>query len=491
MFHSVRALLLCCLAFPSLLLAGYNDASTLPDKPVAKWVNPLLEAMNSGDPGRMEVFIRENFTPRFLAAFSMEQHLGFMTSTHTQYGALRFQSVRDYDRPVPDNELVVIVNSFRKESWHAVTLFVDAAHDNKIDGMRFQAARVPKNLPQAELSDKQLLAELAGYAKRMTDRDVFSGTILLAKGDKILHRSAHGLASKRFNVANNVQTKFNLGSMNKMFTSMAILQLVEAGKLSLQDKLSQYADETWLARDVSEKIEIRHLLTHSSGLGNYFNRTYAESSKNNFRALADYKPLIENDTLQFEPGTDTRYSNTGMFMLGVVIEAVSGKDYFTYMREHLYQPAGMINTDAYEMDQPVPNLAIGYEPQPGAETGWRNNLYDHVLKGGPAGGGFSTVDDLHRFARALTRYKLVGKTLTEDAYSAKPELQSKWYGYGFGIDGTPEDRIVGHAGGFAGISANLDVFLDSGYVAVVLSNYGGGADPVKMKIRELLARVRD
>ena len=225
-------------------------------------------------------------------------------------------------------------------------------------------------------------------------------------------------------------------------------------------------------------------------MGSYFNRTYRRASKNNFRALSDYKPLIKNETLRFEPGSRWRYSNTGLFLAGVVIEKVSGQTYFDYIREHIYKPAGMINSDCYEMDQPVPNLAIGYDHTPNNSTGWRNNLYSHVLKGGPAGGGFSTVEDLYRFARALTNYKLLSKKLTEAAYSPKPKLNSPTYGYGFGIRSGGKNRIVGHSGGFTGINSNLSIFLDKGYVMAVMSNYSQGARPIQTKIRELLGRVK-
>jgi hypothetical protein len=148
----------------------------------------------------------------------------------------------------------------------------------------------------------------------------------------------------------------------------------------------------------------------------------------------------------------------------------------------------MVNTDCYEMDKPVPNLAIGYSRERGPSgSAWTNNLYKHVLRGGPAGGGFSTVEDLFRFDIALRGHKLLSPEFTELVWSGKPELNSPDYGFGFGISGAPDDRIVGHAGGFAGISSNLDMFLDSGYTAVVLSNYDGGTHPVKAKMHELIA----
>lgn len=336
---------------------------------------------------------------------------------------------------------------------------------------------------------ESLARSLSDFVEIQARKGAFSGTVLLSKSGRIIHRSAHGLASKRFNIPNTLQTKLNLGSMNKMFTSVAIMQLVEKGVVRLDDKLSNFTDESWLAPEVSDKIEIQHLLTHSSGLGSYFNDTFWNSSKLAFKALEDYKPLIVNETSRFEPGTAYRYSNTGMFLLGVVIEKASGQDYFSYIRDHIYVPAGMTDSDCYEMDQPVPNLAIGYSATEENETGWENNLYLHVVKGGPAGGCFSTVEDLNRFALALTSHKLVNASNTKALFTPRQEFHDEPYGFGFRIIGEPGNRIVGHGGGFLGISANLDIFLDTGYVAVVLSNYGGAARPIRDKIRALITDV--
>ncbi|MBU4330324.1 MAG: beta-lactamase family protein, partial [Acidobacteria bacterium] len=137
-------------------------------------------------------------------------------------------------------------------------------------------------------------------------------------------------------------------------------------------------------------------------------------------------------------------------------------------------------------DDPVENLAIGYLPDRNSPYGWKNNLYKHVIKGGPAGGGFSTVGDLHRFALAL----LSGKLVTEDS------LKKMWtnhsdgnYGYGFGIEDTAGGKIVGHGGGFDGINSNLDIFVDAGYIVAVMSNISNGASPLARKIQTLLVQM--
>ncbi|NQZ23853.1 MAG: beta-lactamase family protein [Colwellia sp.] len=460
------------------------------DKISNYYVKPLLEVVNSGDVKLMASFIEKNYSPEFLDGYPMAAHVIYMLNASTLNGELSLYSVHNYDKSPTEQKITLILKAERIEAWTGLTLGFSSEKPHKINNLYFTPAIQPGNLTnKKKLTLTAAVDELTDYIQRMADKDVFSGSVLLAKGDKVLYKGAFGLASKRFNVANNLQTKFNLGSMNKMFTSIGIMQLVEAGKLSLNDKLSKFTDQSWLANNVNNKIEIQHLLTHSSGLGSYFNQTYMAASKNSFRELDDYKSLIRGEELQFEPGTDVRYSNTGMFMLGVVIEKVSGENYFDYIREHIYKPAGMLNSDSYEMDQPVPNLAIGYEPDRNNETGWVNNIYLHVLKGGPAGGGFSTVEDLHKFAVALKNYKLLGKELTEQLYSAKPMLHSYNYGYGFNVSGSPEDRIVGHGGAFYGISSNLDIFLDRDYISTVMSNYGGSGSIIVDKINELLARI--
>lgn len=322
----------------------------------------------------------------------------------------------------------------------------------------------------------------------LADEDRFSGTLLIAKGDKILLEMAVGEASKRFHVANDVDTKFNLGSMNKMFTSVSIAQLIEKGLVSFDNPVSKYIDESWLPREITDKVTVKHLLTHTSGLGSYFNHTYMSNSRAIFRAVDDYKPLVNGETLAFEPGERFQYSNTGMLLLGVVIESASSEDYFDYVRKHIYAPAGMVNSDCYDMDQPVENLAIGYEPDPECAQGWRNNLYQHVIRGGPAGGGFSTVRDLHLFAQALLDGKLVSIASLDELW--KDQIQAN-YGCGFSVQQTDSGKVVGHGGGFSGISSNLDILVDKGWVVAVMSNYSGAATGVARRVRSLVERVAD
>jgi CubicO group peptidase (beta-lactamase class C family) len=371
------------------------------------------------------------------------------------------------------------------EDWAGLAVSVEASAPHRITGIGMRPPKVPAGERAAKkLTDAERARELEAYVQRLTEADVFSGAVLLAKDGKVIFEKAYGEASKDFGVANRVDTKFNLGSMNKMFTAVAVAQLVERGKLSFEDPLSKFLPE-FPSKEAAQKIKIKHLLTHTSGLGSYFNRKFMESSRARFRTVNDMMTLAEGETLAFEPGTKWAYSNTGMLVLGAVIEKVTGQSYFDYVRENIYKPAGMTNTDAYELDLVTPNLAVGYQKEyTDGGVRFRNNVFQHVIRGGPAGGGYSTVGDLLKFDTALRANKLVGAEYVKQLLSAKPELNSPAYGYGFGVD--TKNRIVGHSGGFSGISSNLDMFLDSGYTAIVMSNYGGASQPVTRKMQELI-----
>ncbi len=491
MKRNLLAALFICLfvvqaGWPQTPAETYSDSPALPEGVRGERIKAIIDTLNSGDAEKVRQFLTSHCTERFRNMVPMDGHIEVFLGFFQETGGVDFSGIRTYV-PERKGETVIIVKDRNYDSYRGITVRFGDAPEYLIGGAGISPARPPAGLKETPLTEDQFLAQTKAFAAKLIDRGLFSGTLLIARRDKVLLTLAAGEASKAFHVPNNIDTKFNLGSMNKMFTSTAIVQLAEKGKLSLDDPISKYIDESWLPKDVTDKITVRHLLTHSSGLGSYFNETYMKSSRDLFRKLDDYKPLIKDDRPAFEPGKRFQYSNTGMFLLGVVIEKVTGEDYFDYIRKVIYEPAGMTNSDCYEMDYPVENLAIGYSPDPKSPYGWQNNLYKHVIKGGPAGGGFSTVKDLHKFALAL----LSGK------YVSKDSLKAMWtdqlgadYGYGFGVSEGPAGKVVGHAGGFDGINSDLSIYVDSGYVVAVMSNTDRGASPVAAKIGGFLAHVK-
>ncbi len=475
---------ICPAAFAQTSRGPYKDVREMPAGEAGKRITELLRVINANDPEKVRALVTDAFAPKFKDFAPMENHLGIFAEVFTQSGGLEFYGIRQYEGGGNPGETVVILRAKLTDAWQAFVLTVDPQPPHQITSLNFAPARPPSDLPAAKkLTDADMVAELKKLVQKLADAEVFSGSVLLAKDGKVLFSGAYGLASREFNVPNKLDTKFNLGSMNKMFTAVAVAQLVQAGKLAFDDPISKHLSEDWLPRAVTDKIKIAHLLSHTSGLGSYFSEKFMNSSRELFRVIDDYKPVVAEETLQFEPGTNWAYSNTGFLLLGVIIEKVTGQTYFDYIRENVYKPAGMINSDSYEMDRMPPNLALGYSKRPsGQSTVWVNNLYRHTIKGGPAGGGFSTVEDLLRFDQAMRSHKLLSKDLSEQLWTPKPS--SPQYGYGFGLTVTPGHRTVGHSGGFDGISSDLDIYLDQGYTVAVMSNHDNGSRAIASKLRE-------
>src|SRR5256714_10946881 len=222
-----------------------------------------------------------------------------------------------------------------------------AAAANCVLGLTLPAQTVPE--PAKELDT--YLADLVAENK-------LSGVVLVAKNGVNVTSKAAGIANKATDAPIDLNTKFNLGSMNKMFTAVAIGQLVQAGKLSFTDTVGKQLPD-YPNKEVAAKVTIHHLLTHTSGLGMYWNDKFM-AQREKLLTVAAHLPLFVSDPLAFPPGEKFQYSNAGYMLLGAIIEKVSGQDYYSYVQDHVYKPAGMTNTGFYEPGRDIPNLAIGY-----------------------------------------------------------------------------------------------------------------------------------
>jgi CubicO group peptidase (beta-lactamase class C family) len=350
---------------------------------------------------------------------------------------------------------------------------------------------------RAPLTGGAVGRELDRYLGKLADADAFSGVVLLAKDGAPVYQEAFGPASRESGAMNRVDTRFNLGSMNKMMTAVAVARLAEAGQVRYDAPVSTYLPD--YPRAVAERITLHQLLTHTAGLGDFFGPRFFSGGKDTLRSVSDYLALFIDDPLLFEPGTDWRYSNAGFVVLGAIVEAVTGQDYYTHVRDQIYEPAGMTGTEAFYRDETVPNLATGYTislpPNPAdltvahAAAPPTPNTDTLPLRGGPAGGGYSTAPDLLRFARALTDGRLLRPETVDLLLTGKvavPVNLAERYGYGFIESQANGTRVVGHGGGAPGVSAGLELYLELGYTAVVVSNRDGIARDVLGKIGEWL-----
>lgn len=315
--------------------------------------------------------------------------------------------------------------------------------------------------------------ELIQAMDELGEADQFSGAVLIAQEGQPVYQAAFGLADRSSETPNQTDTLFNLGSMNKMFTAVAVMQLVEQGQLSLEGTIGEYWPD-YPNQEVAERVTIHQLLTHTAGMGDVFEGDFFSTPPDQLRTLEGYLPLFVDDPLQFEPGAQFGYSNEGYLVLGILIEKVTGQTYWDYVAEHLYQPSGMFHTGPSDLGIEMPNRAIGYTTfdTQGHDTGiLSDNTPLMPIKGTSAGGGYSTVEDLLAFSEALLNNQLLSPETTELLTEGKIEVREGiQYAYGIFDKRIGGRRVVGHTGGAPGVCNFLEMFLDSGYTIIVLSN---------------------
>lgn len=449
----------------------------LAQSPAADHVRAYVAAVNAADEASVLRF-REGVTPAFAQEQPLNAFVQYFADQHRLTGGLDIVEVRS-----TPGQAEAVLKDRVYGGLRGLKLILEQGGDQRVSDLEPGPAPTWAVVSSPKLTSAAVAMRARALVRRGCEAEVFAGAVLVARGDTVLFQAACGEASRRYHVANTPVTRFNLGSMNKMITAVAVMQLIEAGKLELDDPLSKYADETWLPRSISNQITIAQLLGHTSGLGDFMDDGWGDRPRDAYRELADFKPLVRTEKLAFAPGSRFGYSNTGMLMLGVVIEVVSGQDYYTYVQRHIHEPAGMTATGSAPMDEPVENLAMGYWRAP---KGWRKNSFRQLFRGGPAGGGYSTVGDLYRFARALQTGKLVSPTTLNTLWTDHPP---NGYGAGFEIQETAAGKVVGHSGAAGGVSGRLSLYLDKDYVVVVLSNLDRGAPALNDVLTAEIARA--
>jgi CubicO group peptidase (beta-lactamase class C family) len=466
---------------------SYRDDPAMPGGLLGERIQSIIATINAPTPAAIERFMTEECTEQLRDFAPMETHVATFGFLNGYTGGVDFHSLRTYTPARGARETVVIVKDRNYGAWRAFRLFIDDRETYRLSGFLLDRnPGTPTDVDESTLSDAEVVDETRRIVDRVCANDAFSGTVLLARNEQVLYTHACGEASKRFGVPVDLGTRFNLSSITKTFTGTAIVQLAQAGALSYEDVLSDHVDESWLPREISDRVTLHQLLTHTSGLGDYYTETYQQSSRALYRRLEDFKPLVQVDTLAFEPGSDFRYSNTGMFLLGVVIENVSGDSYFDYVRQNVFEPAGMLESGYFQRDDPVRNVAIGYQRDPGSETGWREDTFRLSAGSTPASQAYSTVGDLHRFALAL----LGGTLVTDSSRSVMWTRYGEGDGYGFQVHQRRLGLAVGHTGGSWGASSQLTIYPEPGYIVVALSNYRNAAQPLVERIEQLVERTR-
>lgn len=485
------------ISFPVLVLcvvmlgaAGY--AYEARQQAARKRLEAFVAAFNAGHEEAWRDFISAQWKkppPAVDPAETEARRLGMFRMVHGDLGGMRIHEITS----LSDSEIVALAQGTQPSGpleWISLRLIIDASPPYLLAGVGIQPTQDPTlPLPTGELTDAVLADYMNAFIDRLVARGVFSGAVLVARDGVPVYTRVAGEACRRYAVKNRLDTKFNLGSMNKMFTGVAIAQLAEQGRLSFDDTVGTFLPD-YPNPAVRARVTIRHLLTHTSGLGDYWDPLFAGQFWK-VRSVQDYADLFARDSLLFEPGDHFQYSNAGPIVLGLIIEKISGQDYHDYIREHVTGPAGMTSTDCYEIDRPVENLAIGYTTLDlNGERGdgsWRSNLFLHAVRGGPAGGGYSTVEDLLAFANALRQGTILSTAYVDTVITGKVAMyDQQMYGFLFGDETLNGHRIVGHNGGAPGINGVLDIYWGEPFTVAVLANQDDAAVTVARQLKRLL-----
>ena len=292
---------------------------------------------------------------------------------------------------------------------------------------------------QSPISEAELVKRTTASVDSLVKLNEFSGVVLIAKNGAPVFERAYGMADREAKRANTTETAFNIGSINKLFTQIAIRQLATDGKLHLDSSLAKYWPD-YPNPDVAKQVTIRQLLQHRSGIGGSIFQAPPGKQRRDLRHNREFVPLFAGRPLDFQPGSRQQYSNAGYVVLGMLVERLSGEDYYRYVQRMIYAPGGMTRTGHFAVDSLPPNTAVGYTTEDGP---LERNTALLPGRGSSAGGGYTTAHDLMRFMTAVRAKKIAA---------------------------APEAGNIGIAGGAGGLNAVLEGDLPGGYDLIVLAN---------------------
>jgi D-alanyl-D-alanine carboxypeptidase len=364
-------------------------------------------------------------------------------------------------------KLIALVQERDSDQFARLTMEVETTEPHRISAMSLRAIPRPAEFALPHMRENDLAVAVRKKLDLDAAADRFAGAIMVSKNGKPVLAEAYGFADRERKIPDTLGTRFRIGSMNKMFTAVAILQLVQAGKLGLNDALGEYLTD-YPNKDLAAKVTVHELLTHTGGTGDFFGPEFT-AHRLELHTLQDYVKLFGSRATKFEPGSRWEYSNYGFILLGVVIEKVSGENYYDYVREHIYVPAGMTSTGSDAEDDVVTARSVGYTKMRGSDQ-WQSNTDTLPYRGTSAGGGYSTVEDLIKFANALRQNNLLNVHYTELLTLGKAGTPNNSYAYGFEDQAINGVRCFGHGGGAPGMNGDLKICTGLGYVVAVLAN---------------------
>ena len=443
-----RATLFCTVVIVFLAAAAALRAIAQggPPPEVREHIQAFTAALNHGGAEAWEQMAQAHFAPGFLARRSAAERRELFERLRGEFGRISIDRVT---RRGPAAPLELHVRTTTGEAAR-ILLQLEAASPFRIDGIGVEVGAgegddqpgVPPPPVNAGMSNEALARALDGYLSALAAQDVLSGVVLVAKQGTVVFEKAYGYADRANKRPNATATRFNLGSINKIFTRTAIAQLVARGKLAYTDTLGSLMPD--YPQQATRPATVEQLLDHRAGVADVFGDEFARTPKDRFRSNADYFRFVSSQPPLFAPGASNQYCNGCYIALGAIVEKVAGVPYEKYIADEIYAPAGMKDAGPLQSDAITPNVAMGYTRR-GADGQLRSNIFLHGASGSAAGGGYATAADLLAFDTAMKAGKLLDAKVAASFYGGR-----------------------GFAGGAPGTSALLE--SDGAWTVIVLTN---------------------
>jgi D-alanyl-D-alanine carboxypeptidase len=385
-----------------------------PPPQIKELVGSIVQAVN-GSSTDFEAFAQKYFAPELLKKHSAADRAALHGKLSATFGKIGINGIK---REGPDGPLMMQVKG--DKSSGEILVAIDSSDPPKIlefssgggaaDAAGPDEASSPSRDPltppvNRAMTSTEIDRTLTAFFTKLAGEDIFSGVALVARNGVPVHFKAYGMANREKKIANDIRTRFNIGSINKTFTQVAIRQLVDAGKLSMTDTVGKIFPE--YPQDVTRNATVQQLLTHRAGIADFFGAEFSNTPKANFTSNADYFRFVSNRPPVFAPGERNQYCNGCYIALGAIVEKVSGMPYEKYVAENVFAKAEMTSTGYPRSDRPADDIAIGYTRRGGDGT-LRSNVDMHGVTGSAAGGGYSTALDLLTYVKAIKSGKFPG-----------------------------------------------------------------------------------
>lgn len=452
----------------------------------------FIRAINSSSETEQKEIIINIFSPSAINEIGVDRLFNLITQLHTNYAPITYHhsEIVSFNKPEGTNYIMHIYAKQPEEvMWKDFQMRLDPQPPHKLKSIGFIAeVSEPVTLPNGSIEQKETLDWLSNYLENLKSEYDLYGSILIAKGNKILFEEYYGYADVEKKIPITNETLFNVASGGKMFTALCIAKLVEENKIRYDDLITKFLNE-FTDTISAKKVTVHQLLCHTSGVTEYWTDE-TDDEVYSATKIKDHLELVYKSGFDFEPGSAYQYSNSNYILLGAIIEKITGKSFYENVQETVFNPAGMSSSGyfKYASESSAIPLSRGQN-----ENEWIEAV--HGIRGSSAGGAYSNLNDMLRFSIALKNNNIVSEKTFRNMINMKnanvKDVKDFDYGYGFEIIKSQQVVSYGHGGIADGVNFEFRYFPISDMTLVVFCNQNNGAyDDLKKNTIKLITGER-